>query len=39
MAAGFLDARDGVWRFDIEEYEHYEQVGVRGLTMRLEAEV
>ncbi|KIZ02856.1 protein phosphatase [Monoraphidium neglectum] len=25
-AAGFLDARGGAWRFDIEEYEHYEQV-------------
>ncbi|GBF88355.1 hypothetical protein Rsub_01067 [Raphidocelis subcapitata] len=24
--AGFLDARGGVWRFDIDEYEHYEQV-------------
>jgi hypothetical protein len=27
MQAGFLDARGGVWRFDIDEYEHYEQVG------------
>jgi len=26
MRAGFLDAHDGVWRFDVQEYEHYEQV-------------
>jgi hypothetical protein len=24
---GFLDAGAGAWRFDIDEYEHYEQVG------------
>jgi hypothetical protein len=23
----FLDAANGVWNFDAEEYEHYEQVG------------
>ncbi|KAI8464247.1 MAG: protein-tyrosine phosphatase-like protein [Monoraphidium minutum] len=26
VAAGFLDASGGAWRFDIDEYEHYEQV-------------
>ncbi|KAI8468258.1 MAG: cell division cycle protein 14, partial [Monoraphidium minutum] len=26
VAAGFLDVRGGAWRFDIDEYEHYEQV-------------
>jgi hypothetical protein len=28
--AGFLAARDGAWRFDVQEYEHYEQVGRWG---------
>eukprot|EP00877_Chromochloris_zofingiensis_P013433 jgi/Chrzof1/8343/Cz03g06260.t1 len=23
---GFIDVRNGVWNFDLEEYEHYEQV-------------
>jgi hypothetical protein len=23
----FLDAANGVWNFDSDEYEHYEQVG------------
>ena len=28
VAAGFLDVGGGVWRFDVEEYEHFEQVRV-----------
>lgn len=27
-AVGFLDVRGGAWRFDIAEYEHYEQARV-----------
>jgi hypothetical protein len=25
---GFIDASNGTWRFDLAEYEHYEQVRV-----------
>lgn len=33
VRAGFLDAADGKWRFDIGEYEHYEQVSLHSTSL------